>query len=267
MAAGAPPPLPITALVASRNEARLLERCLPGLAFCDELIVIDLESDDDTAEVARRHRARVVRHALVPIAEAARVDVAPHASHDWLLFADPDEVVPAALARQLAVQLPSLPADVGVVYAPLRFHFRARPLHGTVWGGENRRRLLVRRSAVELTPRIWGGTTLRPGYRSLELPFSEETAIRHYWVSGYRDWLRKHRRYLAREPVDRAAQGEITGLRAVARLPFRSFHDSFVRRRGYLDGGTGLVLSLLWAAFRTAGELALLRELRRRAGA
>jgi len=69
--------LPLSAIVTSRNEARLLGRCLDAIAFCEELIVVDLESDDDTAAVAAAHGARVVRHPLVPIAEAARVTVAP----------------------------------------------------------------------------------------------------------------------------------------------------------------------------------------------
>src|ERR1700730_5439247 len=43
---------PVTAIVASRNEASLLRRGLPELRFCDEVIVIDIDSSDDTAAVA-----------------------------------------------------------------------------------------------------------------------------------------------------------------------------------------------------------------------
>jgi hypothetical protein len=42
-------------------------------------------------------------------------------------------------------------------------------------------------------------------------------------------------------------------------MPWRSFRESYVAKRGYRDGLTGLALSLLWAVFRTTGELALLR--------
>src|SRR5947209_3663579 len=41
--------LPETALVSSHNEAHLLGRCLDSVAFCDEVIVIDIDSHDDTA--------------------------------------------------------------------------------------------------------------------------------------------------------------------------------------------------------------------------
>jgi hypothetical protein len=256
--------LPVTAIVASRDEAAGLERCLPGIRFCDEIIVIDLESSDETEAVARAHGAEVVTHPVVPIAEWARVAVAPTAAHEWLLFLDPDEEVPRACREEIERLFPTLADDVGVVYAPWQFHFGGRPLRGTVWGGENRKRFLVRRSGVELRPTIWGGTALRDGYRGLELPFTAETAIIHHWATGYRDWLRKHLRYLRLEPVDRSRRGEITGLGAIAATPWRSFRESFFDKHGYRDGVTGLALSVLWALFRTAGEIGLLRELRRR---
>lgn len=258
------PRLPLSALVTSRNEAEHLRRCLASIAFCDELIVIDLESDDETAAVAEEHGARVVRHPVVPIAEWARVTVAPQARHDLLLVVDPDEEVPTALAREVQRLLPGLPDDVGAVDAPRRYHFAGRPLRGTVWGGSNKRRFIVRRSGVELTPTIWGGVRLLEGYRILTLPFTEETAIVHRWASGYAALRERHRRYLELERVDRADAGEVTGYRALLRTPWRSFRESFFVERGYRDGMTGLGLSLFWMVFRTRAEAGLLAELRRR---
>jgi glycosyltransferase involved in cell wall biosynthesis len=242
-----------------------LGRCLDAIQTCDEIIVIDIDSHDDTVAVAEAHGARVVRHAYVGIAEAARVTVAPQARHDWLLVVDPDEEVPPALLAEVAALLPMLPGDIAAVDAPRQYYFAGRPLRGTVWGGPNKRRLLVRRTAVELTPTIWGGMRILPGFRVVELPFTPDTAIVHRWASGYRQLVARHRRYLRLEPVDRAAAGEITGWKAVAAMPWRSFRESFFTRRGYLDGLAGLALSLFWTVFKSAGELALLRQLRRRA--
>ena len=255
--------LPVTALVASRNEAHLLDRCLESVAFCDETIVIDIESTDDTAAVAGRHGARVLHHELVPIAERARIGLVGEAKHEWLLFLDPDEVFSPVLARQLMELLPSLASDVAVVDCPWQFYFRGRPLRGTVWGGTNRKRTLARRGAAELRTTLYAGTRLSPGYRAEEVFFTGDNAIAHYWATNYRSVLEKHRRYLGLEGSDRMSQGMVTGYKDIAKTPAAAFWTSFVRRRGYLDGVAGFLLSVLWAWYSTAAKIALLRELRR----
>jgi glycosyltransferase involved in cell wall biosynthesis len=155
-----------TAIVGTHDEARLLERCLPSVAFCDEVIVIDIDSHDDSADVARANGARVIEHAWVPIAERARLELVDEAHHDWLLFLDPDEVLPATLAAQLSDLVPALPSDVGVIDCPWQFYFRGKPLRGTFWGGVNRKRTMARRGGAELRPTVHSGTSPLPGFRA-----------------------------------------------------------------------------------------------------
>lgn len=257
------PKLPITAIVASHDEAALLPACLDAISFCDELVVIDIASSDETAALAEAHGARVVRHPWVPIAEQARLETIRDARHDWLLIRDPDEVVPPALADDLFELFPRLDDAVAVVAAPTQRYFGGRPLEGGVWGGVRVDRLLARRGAVEFPTSVHTRLVRKDGFRQVEIPPREGNAIRHEWAGGYRSFLERHLRYLRLEGPNRAAAGEITGWRAVAATPWWSFRESFVRERGYRDGLRGLALSTLWALYRTGAEVALLRELRR----
>lgn len=255
--------VPLTAIITSCNEAALLPRALGGIAFCDEIIVVEVGSGaEETAAVAARFGARFIEHAPLPIVEAVRFDVIPQARNDLVLLIDPDEEVPTALAAEVVELIEGLGDDIAAVEAPIQYHFAGKPLRGTVWGGRKWRRLLVRRTAVNLAPTIYGGMQLKDGYRIVAMPYRDETAIAHRWASGWSDLLEKHRRYLAQEAGDRANAGEITGWREIARTPVRSFSESFFRKRGYLDGVTGLGLSVFWAGFRTAAEYRLLRRLR-----
>jgi glycosyltransferase involved in cell wall biosynthesis len=253
---------PVTAIIGSHDEAALLRRCLPTVAFCDEVIVIDIDSRDDTAAVAEEHGARVLRHAWVPIAERARLELIGEAKHDWLLFLDPDEVLPPALAEQIAEVVPTLDPDVAVVDCPWQFYFRDKPLRGTIWGGISRKRTLARRGAADLRPSVHSGTRIPRGFRSHDIPFSGDNAIAHYWAPGYRALIAKHWRYLKLEGPDRLGHGMITGFRDIATTPFPSFYESFVKREGYRDGPAGLALSLVWAGYSTGAKVALLREMR-----
>lgn len=251
-------------MVSSHNEARLLERCLPTIApHCDELLVIDIASADDTAAVADRHGARVLRHAWVPIAERARLDLVGEAKHDWLLFLDPDEAFSPVLAGQLEELLPTLGPEVGVIDCPWQFYFKDRPLRGTVWGGISRKRTLARRGAAELRGTVHSGTKPRPGRTAVDVAYTGDNAIAHYWAPSWRALIAKHWRYLHLEGPDRREQGLVTGLRDILRTPWPAFRESFVARGGYRDGLTGLLLSALWASYATGAKIALLRELRR----
>ena len=55
-------PIPITAVVLARNEADNMGRCLQSLQRCQEIVVVDDHSIDDTALIAKQHNARVVTH-------------------------------------------------------------------------------------------------------------------------------------------------------------------------------------------------------------
>lgn len=255
--------LPLTALVSSRNEGHLLGRCLDSIAFCDEIVVIDIDSDDDTGAIAREHGARVLRHPWVPIAERARLELVHEARHDWLLFLDPDEMFAPRLATQIGELLPALAADVAVVDCPWQFYFRDRPLRGTIWGGVTFKRTLARRGSAELRPTVHSGTRPRDGFRAETIAFDGDNAIAHYWSPGYRSLVEKHIRYLRLEGADRRSQGMITGYKDILRTPVPALWESFVVRHGYRDGVDGLLLSVLWSAYATGAKIALLRELDR----
>src|SRR5215469_9409689 len=123
--------LPVGVIVAARNEARNLPRCLDALRGFAEVFVIDSQSSDATVEVARNHGAQVVQfyyHGGWPKKRQWAMDTLPLTS-DWILLLDADEVLTPALIAELrrAVERP----EVNGYYIRLRMHFLGRVLnHG-----------------------------------------------------------------------------------------------------------------------------------------
>ncbi len=256
--------VPMTGLIVSHNEGHLVADRLRELAFCDELLVIDVASTDDTARVAEANGARVIRHPFTRIAELVHPDVVHHARNDMIVIPDPDEEIPPRLAEQVAGLPESMAPDVGFLLVPRIFYFRGKPLRGTIWGGIGGKPLVARRSGTEFIPAVHRGLNARPGYRVEKLePWEEANAIRHHWVSGYREFVKKHVRYIRIEGPARALTGEVTGYRALVRTPYRAFRECYIERQGRLDGVDGFVLSVLYAIYRTGSDMALMRELRR----
>jgi (heptosyl)LPS beta-1,4-glucosyltransferase len=256
--------VPITGLIVSHNEAYLIGDRLQELSFCDELIVVDVASTDETAAVAERNGARVIPHPFVRVSDIVHPNVMHEVANDLVILPDPDEAIPPSLAERLASLPKTLDPDVGVVIAPRTYYFGGRPLKGTIWGGTSGKRLVARRSGVTFTGAVHQGIQVRPGFRIEHIEYDGTNAIQHLWASGYRDFVEKHARYVRIEGHARALMGDVTGFRALARTPFRSFRECFVRQKGYRDGARGFVLSTLYALYRTGSDLSLIRELRRR---
>lgn len=79
----------ITALLHTHNDALRLGRALDSLRPCDEVLVIDDGSEDDTSRVAREHGA-TFKTAIPGVTFGA---YAADASHDWILCLRPDETL------------------------------------------------------------------------------------------------------------------------------------------------------------------------------
>ncbi len=87
----------ITALLHTHNDALRLGRALESLRPCDEMLVIDDRSEDDTSKVAREHGA-TFRSAIPGVTLGA---YAIDASHDWILYLRPNETLSDDLEASL----------------------------------------------------------------------------------------------------------------------------------------------------------------------
>jgi glycosyltransferase involved in cell wall biosynthesis len=87
----------ITALVHTENDALRLGRALETLYACDDILIVDHGSRDDTLRVARQYGARVVG----ATSGAALEEYCRLAAPGWVLCLDPREALTEKLAASL----------------------------------------------------------------------------------------------------------------------------------------------------------------------
>src|SRR5579864_7612610 len=95
--------LPVSVIVATRNEERNLPRCLESLLGAGEVYVIDSQSTDPTVEIADSYGAHVVQFHYQggwPKKRQWAMDSLP-LSHDWIFLVDADEALTAELASEI----------------------------------------------------------------------------------------------------------------------------------------------------------------------
>jgi len=123
--------VPVSVIVAARNEEKNLPRCLETLRDIGEVYVIDSQSTDATPEIARAAGAKVVQFhyqgGWPKKRQWAMENLA--LAFDWILLIDADEALTPELVEEIrrAIQNP----DLDGYYISLRMHFLGRVLrHG-----------------------------------------------------------------------------------------------------------------------------------------
>lgn len=87
----------VSAIVLTKNEEKNIEDCLKSISWCDEVIIIDDNSNDKTVDIAKKMGAKVFVHDLNNDFSAQRNYGLEKAKENWVLFVDADERVSSAL--------------------------------------------------------------------------------------------------------------------------------------------------------------------------
>jgi glycosyltransferase involved in cell wall biosynthesis len=123
--------LPVSVIVAARNEEKNLPSCLESLRDAGEVYVIDSQSTDATPEIARSFGAKVVQFHYQggwPKKRQWAMENLPLA-YDWILLVDADEALTPELSEEIRAAVEK--ANIDGYYVSLRMYFLGRLLrHG-----------------------------------------------------------------------------------------------------------------------------------------
>ena len=94
------PRFPLSVIVITRNEERNIVECLQSVAWADDIVVVDAESSDRTAELARQFTHKVTVTPWRGFSEAKGLAL-QGTSNEWVLWIDADERVPPGLQSEI----------------------------------------------------------------------------------------------------------------------------------------------------------------------
>ncbi len=243
--------IPVSAVVVSCNEGFLLEDCLGALQFCDEIILIDLESEDNSIEIGNKLATKVISRPKAPYVEKQQYWVKDKTKHDWIFFIDADEVVDQTLALEI-IELfeQGIDKQVCQILVPWQFYFKGKALKGTYWGGRNGyKNILVNRNRIIIQDRSQFKFKLIEGYKVIRITRKGENVLHHYWMRDYKMLFEKHCRYIRVEAKDKYEDGKRYHFFKQIDHSFRAFVSSFFLKKGYLEGFRGLFLSIFFSGY------------------
>jgi glycosyltransferase involved in cell wall biosynthesis len=271
--------LPLSIVILTLNEGTRLPACLASVAACDDVVVIDSGSADQTQAIARAAGARVFTNPFTNFAQQRNF---AHSTvefrNPWVFHLDADEQMTPELLEECRQAAASTPSYDGYYAAP-RMMFNNQWLPRCTDYPAWQARFV----------RAQGFTFIQCGHGQREAPGMRMGSLK----SGYEhditpasdaEWEAKHRRYAREEaeeiirqsaPLGRLLKQTITrqGIerrRAIKQLshtlparPWLRFVYQYILRGGFLDGAEAFHYCRLLARYEgfTAGEVKKLRSL------
>lgn len=236
----------IAVCIVCRNEADRLRPCLASVGWADELIVMDLNSDDGSAQVAHEYGARVLQREPLPIVEPLRNELAAATRCSWVLAVDPDERVTPGLARSLqevagqpdldAVIIPRMNYDLGV--PPTHPMHRYEP------------QLRMYRPDRVRWPEVPNELPQVAAERTLRLPLHDDVVLVHDRSRNVPEIVERISRYAPAQAQSMLESGQTFSVRAMFGALVAQAEKEFLHAEPWHDGVSGLLRAGILVAYK-----------------
>jgi len=232
----------LSVVVITKDEAECVRACLESVAWADELIVVDAESTDKTAQIAREFTDHVYVRPWPGFAAQKNFGL-EQATGDWTLSVDADEEVSQELRNEIEAVL----AASGPVCAGYRI-----PRRNLFWGRFIRHGGLYPDWQLRLFRRGRGRFVDRAVHESVEVQGEVgrlRAALVHRSYRDVADFLARADRYSTLAAEEWLVGGRPARLRDLVLRPAGRFLSMYVAHAGFLDGWRGFLLAALYAYY------------------
>jgi glycosyltransferase involved in cell wall biosynthesis len=245
---GAPSPPSIAAVINTLNEEVNIANCLASLLpWVDDVLVVDMESNDDTVQIALDLGARVKTIARSTHVEAARAEAIDLMDAEWVLVMDADELVPVSLGLRLREIAHHAEGDM--VDIPFRNFLLGAETTYAGWELEADSHLrFFRKGTVSWGREIHSRPTLLEGARLITLPRTAEMSMIHLAYLDIHHFVSKMDRYTTVEAAQQTGGRPSTW--RMLRLCANEFATRYFRHRGWRGGWRGFSLSVFMTFYQ-----------------
>ena len=122
----------LSAIVLTKNSKDTIEDCLASIAWVDEIVVVDNGSEDETVDMAKRFKARVIENTNGSFSDRRNIG-AKEAKGVWLLYLDADERVTPKLRQEIKSNVKSQMSKVAYAIPRRNILLGHEMKHGGWW--------------------------------------------------------------------------------------------------------------------------------------
>jgi glycosyltransferase involved in cell wall biosynthesis len=231
---------PVSVTIIALNEEHSISRTIESVRWADEVVVVDSGSTDRTVEIAKDLGARVFHNAWVGYGQQKNY-AQRQSSNDWILNLDADETVSPELAKEIQEALSAVAngSNQALGFAiPRRTFYMGRWIRHGGWYPNYLVRLADRRSARWSEPAV---------HESLEVQGEVARltqAIDHFSFDSIYDQVVTNLNFSRLGSQELARRGKRPSLLKAILKPPGKFVETYLLKRGFLDGLPGFIISV-----------------------
>lgn len=234
----------ITAVIHTKNSGATLKRCLDSLQWCDSIMVVDMQSSDETISIAKKYHAVIYEEKPMQFADPIRNQYLHKVKTDWTLIVDSDEEVPQTLATKLR-ELSLVQGVNGYKVPRANIVFGKWMQHTGFWPDYIVR--FFRTGSCTYPPYVHGQPIIEGVTQAIEV--KKEFALIHHHYQSIEQYLMRLNVYTSLEVEKKQEHAPPQSSTSFLQAFFDEFYRRFYQQEGYKDGSHGLVVSLLQAIY------------------
>jgi glycosyltransferase involved in cell wall biosynthesis len=251
---------PLSAVIITRNESRNIGRCLAALkGLCEDMVVVDAESTDDTCSIAQSLGARVIVRAWTDYSDQKNFANA-QARCDHILSLDADEELSADL--RASIQAIKEKGFNGAYSMNRLTNYCGTWVRHGGWYPDTKVRIFDRRTTRWEGSHVHETLALAPGTPVSLL----KGDLLHYSYPSIADHLERIERYSDLHARKLLVSGRKAGVAKRWLSPVAKFLSGYILQGGFLDGRAGFDIARL-SARAVYLKYAKLNDLNRAKGA
>jgi|SRR3989344_5516943 len=227
----------ISAVILTKNEEGNIKKCLERLTFCDEKLVMDDYSQDNTIKIAKKSGAKIYKRKLNNDFSSQKNYALGKSKGDWILFIDADERVSVGLKNEIISALENSDNINGFKFKRYDFFMGKWLTHGEV--GKVRLIRLTRKGKGIWKRKVHETLVIDGNVGDIIIP------IKHYPHPSLRKFIESVDRWSSWHALANKDEGKKSSLIKICVFPVAHFTKNILINFGFLDGIHGFIFAII----------------------
>lgn len=253
----------ISVIAVVYNEAHRIESFLKSFLWCDDLIIVDKSSTDNTRDIVLEYTQNLITVPYSDTGDELQFGV-DQAKNEWIMTLTASDIIHPALVDKMLKLINTENFEYDVIAIPYALYvFGIRDSKRSPWHS-TAKRLLLKKTALKLSKIVHKEySTVSKNIYKME--FSADENLYHLTHENMSSFFERHNRYTRLEAE--LFDDEKTALKECFKEVIHSLKFVVLKKKSYLLGWDGVALGLayisyfimkylyVWEKFRCKGPL------------